>query len=234
RFVLLGGAPASEELIERCQERDIPVCPTYGMTETTSQVATALPHEAFSRKGTVGNPLMFTDVNIVDSEGNPVERGENGEIVVSGPTVTKGYYGDPEGTEEAFGPLGFHTGDVGYRDNDGYLWILNRLDDVIITGGEKVNPGEVTDVLLRHESVVDAAVVGVEDDEWGERVSALVVLRGKYDGADETLEGIRRYCKRNLAGYKCPKQITRVDKLPRTDSGTVDRERAREILRERN
>ena len=224
RFVLLGGAPASDELIKRCTDRSVPVCPTYGMTETASQIATARPEEAMNHVGTVGHPLLGTEVTVVDDTGDPRPAGEPGELVVRGPTVMRGYYGDEDATNEAFGPAGFHTGDVGYRDVDGRLWILNRRSDRIVTGGENVDPGEVVEVLRGHPGVEDAAVVGLPDEEWGERVAALVV--GEVDLA--TLEA---HCREQLAGFKLPRTIGFADELPRTASGTIDREAVRERIR---
>ena len=175
RVVLLGGAPAPDELIERCRHYSIPVYPTYGMTEAASQIATATPKRAFDRFGTVGRPLFGTDLTIVDESGEPVEPEATGEIVVDGPTITPGYYGMPEVNDEVFGEYGLHTGDAGRIDDDGHLFVLNRLDDRIVSGGENVDPGEVFDVLRDHPAVADAAVVGLDDDVWGERVAALLV-----------------------------------------------------------
>ncbi|RQG95951.1 class I adenylate-forming enzyme family protein [Natrarchaeobius chitinivorans] len=257
RFVLLGGAPASSDLLERCLEAGVPVYPTYGMTETASQVATATPAETREYEGTVGRPLVVTDVSIVDDGGEPVAPGEPGELVVSGPTVTPGYL-DADHTADAVSELGFHTGDVGYRDDGGRLWILNRRSDRIVTGGENVDPGEVIATLRSHPAIDDAAVVGLEDERWGERVSALVVPvvdgddssenadDSAEDGDDSTEDGgdfetrqrelepsgVLEHCRDRLAGFKHPKTIAVVDSLPRTASGTVDREAVRERLRE--
>ncbi|WP_394295208.1 o-succinylbenzoate--CoA ligase [Halobiforma nitratireducens] len=227
RFVLLGGAPATQELLERCLENEIPVYPTYGMTETASQVATATPEAVRSHEGTVGRPLVGSEVTVVDDDGEPVAPGEPGELVVAGPTVTPGYL-EPEVTEEAFGDRGLYTGDVGYRDTGGRLWILNRRSDRIVTGGENVDPGEVVDALRTHSSVAEAAVVGLPDDEWGERVAAVVVPAG--DGIEYA--SVLESCEERLAGFKRPKTLAVVDELPRTASGTVDREAVRNLLLE--
>ncbi|WP_129116821.1 o-succinylbenzoate--CoA ligase [Halegenticoccus tardaugens] len=229
RFVLLGGAPASRELIRRCRDYSVPVYPTYGMTETASQVATAAPAEAFEFEGTVGRPLLWTEVAVLDDDGEAVEPGETGEIVVSGPTVSPGYYGNPEATEAAFGPRGLRTGDVGYRDEVGRLYVLGRTDDRIITGGENVDPGEVVEALRDHPDVADAAVVGLPDDEWGERVAALLVPANP--DARPTAAEIDAHCRERLAGYKLPRTIAFADDLPRTASGTVAREATRERIR---
>ena len=225
RFVLLGGAPASRDLVERCEAHGVPVYPTYGMTETASQVATARPSQAFEYPGTVGQPLVCTNVRIEDEGGQGCEPGESGEIVVSGPTVSPGYL-DDEQTDAAFEDGRFHTGDVGYRDEDGRLWVTGRVDDRIITGGENVDPGEVVATLCELPGVRDAAVVGVPDAEWGERVGALVVP----DDASLSKEDIREHCEGRLAGYKRPRVAAFAAELPRTASGTIDREAVRERL----
>ncbi|WP_255170808.1 class I adenylate-forming enzyme family protein [Natrononativus amylolyticus] len=232
RFVLLGGAPASSDLLDRCRRRGVPAHPTYGMTETASQIATATPAQAATHEGTVGQPLVCTDVTVVGEDGTPVGAGETGELVVSGPTVTPGYL-EADRTEAAFGEYGLHTGDVGYRDADGRLWVLNRRSDRIITGGENVDPGEVVDVLRSHPLVEAAAVVGLPDDEWGERVAALVVLEAGTGDESPALEALRDHWRERLAGFKRPKTIAVAEGLPRTASGTVDREAVRDVLRER-
>ncbi len=224
RFVLCGGAPAGADLVERCEAANVPICPTYGTTETASQVATARPRTAFEHPETVGQPLVVTDATIV-SDGEPVSAGETGEIVVDGPTVTPGYL-EAGGTREGddVGNHGLHTGDLGYRDEDGRLFVVGRADDAVQTGGELVHPERVAGALRRHEAVDDAAVVGVSDEEWGERVVALVVS-GASGGADA--DRIRQYCRDELADHEVPKEIQFVDAVPRTASGTVDRDAVR-------
>ena len=222
--VLLGGAPAPESLIERATAAGVSVCPTYGLTETASQVATAGPQEARTYPGTVGQPLFGTTVTVV-ADGEPVEPGERGELVVDGPTVTPGYL-DAATTREAFGELGLHTGDVGYEDENGRLWVTGRRDELILSGGELVAPEEVAEAIRDHPDVVDAAVVGLADEDWGERVTALVVADGSPSGAD-----IREFCRERLASYKLPKTVEFGTEIPRTASGTVDREAVREQFR---
>jgi O-succinylbenzoic acid--CoA ligase len=223
--VLLGGAPASRELLQRALDRSVPVCPTYGLTETASQVATALPETASDHPASVGQPLVCTDVTILD-DSEPVDGTETGELVVDGPTVTPGYL-DDERTEQAFCAHGLRTGDVGWRDEAGRLYILGRRDELIQSGGELVAPAEVAEALEAHESVQDAAVVGVDDEEWGERVAALVVTDGTV--APDALDD---YCRERLVGFKRPKEIVLTDAIPRTQSGTVDRGAVRKIIGE--
>jgi O-succinylbenzoic acid--CoA ligase len=226
RFVLLGGAPAPMDLLERCRNYSVPVYPTYGMTEAASQIATATPSETFATPGTVGRPLLWTDVTVRDDDGEEVPPGETGEIVVSGPNIVDGYYDDPTATAEAFDAHGLWTGDVGYRAEDGRLWVLNRKDDRIITGGENVDPGEVVDALRAHTDVLDAAVVGLPDPEWGQEVAALVVRRNDTVSVDD----LQDHARERLAGFKIPRFVAFCDALPRTVSGTVERDAVREKL----
>jgi len=226
RFVLLGGAPASRALLERALERDVPVFPTYGTTETASQVATATPVEVADHPGTVGRPLANTGVSVLD-DGTPVEAGQSGELVVSGPTVSPGYL-DADRSAAAFGSEGFHTGDLGHGDEAGRLWVLGRLDDRIVTGGENVSPASVAEALESHDSVAEAAVVGLPDEEWGQRVAALVVP----EGTAVDREAVLTHARGRLAPYAVPKTLAVTDGLPRTASGTVDREAVREALQQ--
>ncbi len=223
RFVLLGGGPADPALVERCLARDIPVCPTYGMTETASQIATALPEAAGAHRDTVGQPLVNTTVTVL-ADGEPAGPGERGELVVSGPTVTPGYL-DDAATEAAFGDFGFHTGDRGYRDADGRLWVVGRVDDRISTGGENVEAAAVAATIRDCPGVEDAAVVGLPDEEWGQRVAALVV-------GDVSEDAVLAHSRAELAAYEVPKTVRVVDSLPRTPSGTVDRDAVRRRLQQ--
>jgi O-succinylbenzoic acid--CoA ligase len=230
RFVLCGGAPTPPALVERCARRDVALCPTYGMTEATSQIATASPEEARSHEGTVGRPLLWTDVTIVSEDGEPVSTGESGELVVDGPTVTPGY-DDPATTEAAVGDYGLHTGDLGYRDEAGRLWITGRLDDRIVTGGENVDPEVVRRALCAQDSIATAAVVGLDDPEWGEQVAALVVPADS-EAACVDRDALQDSLRARLADYECPKTIATAASLPRTASGTVDRDEVRSRLTE--
>ncbi len=235
RFVLTGGAPTPPALVARCAASGIPVCPTYGMTETASQVATATPGAAHERPESSGRPLSTTQVTVVNDDGERVPAGETGELVVDGPTVTPGYLDRNKqegGEDESFGPHGFHTGDVGYRDESGYVYVLNRRSDRIITGGKNVHPGEVIAALRGLPGIADAFVLGLSDPEWGERVGALIVPAGDDEGFDPSDKpiSIREGLGDRLAPYKHPRTVAVVDALPRTVSGTVDRDRARKRL----
>jgi len=219
RFVLLGGGPASQRLIDRCETHGVPVYPSYGATETASQIATATPAQAFEHAGTVGYPLLGTTVKIVD-DGEACDPGEVGELVVAGPTVTPGSL---DGEWSVPGGV-LRTGDLGYRDDDGCLYVVGRVDDTIVTGGENVHPATITDALRDCPGVEDAAVVGLDDPEWGQRVAAAVV-------GDVSTATLADHCRNRLADFQRPKTVAIVDTLPRTASGTVDRTAVRERLR---
>lgn len=212
RGVLVGGGPVSAHLLQRALDRGLPVLQTYGLTESASQVATLAPADALSHVGSAGKPLVTTQVRI------DAPAGEAGEILVSGPTVTAGYLDDPEATVRAIRDGWLHTGDVGRFDDDGFLYVLDRRDDLIVTGGENVYPAEVEGALLLHPAIDGAAVVGIPDDRWGQTVGAALVVRA---GFDETV--LRDWLAPRLASYKVPRQIRVVDVLPVTASGKVQR-----------
>ncbi|MCS7246482.1 MAG: o-succinylbenzoate--CoA ligase [Thermomicrobium sp.] len=225
RAILLGGGPAPRPLLERCAAMAVPVLQTYGLTESASQVTTLAPEDALRKLGSAGKPLYPTRVRITRQNGSEAAPGEPGEIEIRGPVVTPGYWRRPELTEQVFRDGWLRTGDVGYLDADGYLYVLDRREDLVLTGGENVYPAEVEAVLLGHPAVAEAAVVGISDLEWGQRVVAAVVLR---TGANVSEEELVAWCRAQLAGYKVPRAIRFVAELPRTASGKVQRWRVRQ------
>ncbi len=188
RCALLGGGPAPRPLLEECASLGIPVVQTYGLTEVGSQVATLAPEDALARLGSAGKPLYPNELRI---GGGDVPAGEAGEIQVRGPVVTAGYAGRPEATAEAIQDGWLHTGDLGYLDADGYLYVLDRRTDLIVSGGENVYPAEVEAVLLAHPAVVEAGVIGIPDDAWGQAVVASVHLAARQ------WRGPKTNCKRS-------------------------------------
>lgn len=224
RFALVGGAPTPASLVERCLAADIPIHTTYGLTETASQVATATPTELRADPETVGRPLLWTDIRITDESGTDCLPGTVGEIVVQGPTVS------PHLTEAGSLPSDeqtLFTGDRGYLDSTGRLFVIGRTDDAILTGGETVYPAEVSDVLESHPAIAEAAVIGVADPEWGQRVAAAIV---PSDASQFDVDDLDSYCRTELADFKCPKTIRSVESIPRTRSGTVDRDALRTLV----
>ena len=204
RCVLLGGGPAPLPLLEACASLGVPVVQTYGLTEAASQVATLAPEDATRKLGSAGKPLMGTRVQVEP----------DGEILVDGPTVSPGYLHQPP----RLGSL--RTGDLGRLDEDGYLYVLDRRDDLIVSGGENVYPAEVEAALRSHPSVVDAGVRGLPDPQWGQIVAAAVVLSA---GASVSPDDLRAHLRQQLAGYKIPRRLVFVPDLPRTASGKVQR-----------
>lgn len=231
RHVLLGGAAASEELYQRCRKLDIPLSVTYGLTEAASQVATMLPQQTLAKPGSVGKPLLFTSVEIIDDKGRALPAGSVGEICVTGPTVMGGYYKDERATSEILREGRLHTGDMGFVDKEGDLWLLQRRSDIIISGGENIYPSEVEEILLRHPAVAAACVVGIPDPLWGQRVAATIEL---HTGASLTKEELSDFARNNLAGYKLPREILFVKQLPQTASGKVHRQLIATRLREQD
>ncbi|MBA2597435.1 MAG: o-succinylbenzoate--CoA ligase [Chloroflexia bacterium] len=224
RCVLVGGSAAPTELIEECLRRRIPVAPTYGLTESSSQVATLLPADAHRKPRSSGVPLPLTEVRITDANG-VVASGAFGEIEFRGPTLFAGYLGD------GYGPAGrtvdgwFQSGDIGYLDEDGFLFLVDRRDDLIVSGGENIYPAEIEQVLRGHPRVIDAAAIGVPDERWGSRPVAAVIWHGDSGTASEAL---RRHCAERLASYKIPDRFVLVADLPRSASGKLRRRALRE------
>jgi o-succinylbenzoate---CoA ligase len=203
RCALLGGGPLPQPLLERALDAGVPVAPTYGLTECASQVATMPPGEARERPGSTGPPILATELKIDDE----------GLICVGGPSVAPG-----EVNHDGW----LRTSDLGRLDEEGYLYVLGRADETIVTGGKNVAPAEVEQALLEHPAVADAAVHGREDPEWQEAVVAIVVVASGSDVSDEEL---RKFCQERLAPHKVPKAVTFADELPRNAQGKLQRDR---------
>jgi long-chain acyl-CoA synthetase len=234
---LLGHAasPIASELLRRAHETfpGVELAHYYGATET-APIVTCLPHEEREldgpRLGSCGQAVPGVEVGVAAAgstvpglAGGPDELapGEVGEVVVRGPNVMAGYWHDPEATAAALSGGWYRTGDLGYLDEDGYLFLVDRLKDMIVSGGENVYSVEVEDVLNRHPAVLEAAVFGVPDERWGEAVHAVVVVRPGAS-ADGLADALDRHCRDAIAGYKTPKRIeVRHDPLPKSGPGKV-------------
>ena len=220
RVVINGGEKMPIPLIERIQ-RVFPsawFADAYGLTETVSGDTFLDQASIVAKLGSVGRPCLYLEVDIWDDQGNSLPADQRGEIVLRGPKVFKGYWRDPDATATAFAGGWFHTGDIGVRDPDGYLYIVDRLKDMIVSGGENIAGSEVERVLYEHESVLEVAVVGRPDDRWGEVPVAFVVLRPEAMVTTDVLLG---HCRAQLARFKVPREITFLDALPRNPSGKV-------------
>jgi acyl-CoA synthetase (AMP-forming)/AMP-acid ligase II len=237
RALLSGGAPIAPELVRKIMETfQTDYIQTYGMTETSPYLTMSilkthllqLPWEEQVRfKATTGREFVNVNLRVVDEKGSDVAADEKqvGEILVKGDTVTPGYWNLPEETSKAIQDGWLRTGDLAVMDGEGYVTIVDRKKDMILTGGENVYSTEVENVLYMHPMVLEAAVIGVPNEHWGEAVKACVVLR---EGTESTQEEIIRFCKEHLASYKAPKSVDFLAELPRTGSGKITKKALRE------
>ena len=219
QILVCGGAPVPENLITLYKARGIRLCQGYGLTET-APFATFLGSRWIETKcGSAGTPPLYGDVRVVNSDNRPLTHGERGEVCVRAPNVMKGYWNRPDATRDAIDAEGwFHTGDVGYFDADGFLFLCDRVKDMVITGGENVYPAEVESVLYEHPAIAEVAVIGLPVAKWGEAVTAVVRL---VPGASLDLEDLRGFAGERLARYKLPSRLCFLDEMPRNPAGKV-------------
>ncbi|MCL9760040.1 long-chain fatty acid--CoA ligase [Frankia sp. AiPa1] len=229
RLLIGGGEKMPLPLIDRI-ERIFPsawFADAYGLTETVSGDTFLDAASIRAKRGSVGRTCLYLELDIWDAQGRPLPAGESGEIVLRGPKVFRGYWRDPAATERAFAGGWFHTGDIGVRDADGYVFIVDRLKDMILSGGENIAGSEVERVLYEHADVREAAVVGRPDPRWGEVPVAFVALRpGSGVAEQELLE----HCRGQLARFKVPRAVTFVDALPRNPSGKILKRELRALI----
>ncbi|MCM3669145.1 fatty acid--CoA ligase [Mesobacillus maritimus] len=235
---LYGAAPMAPALVRACQEQlGIKLVQAYGMTEMGPAISFLSEEDQLTKAGSAGQACLNHEIRVVrareDGPSDPEEKmpvGENGEIIVQGPCMMTGYYNRPEATEKALFKGWYHSGDIGYLDEDGYLWVKDRVDDMIISGGENIYPREVEDILYEHKGVLDVAIIGQPDERWGEVVTAFVV---KKDPALTESE-LDELCKQSdkLANYKRPRKYIFVDQLPRNASGKIQKFVLRKQLEE--
>ena len=227
-----GASPIAEATLRRALEVfQCDFIQGYGMTETTAASTYLFPGDHRSALDgrselllSAGRPLLGTEIRIVDERDREVPRGTIGEVAIRGPQLMRGYWNRPEASQEALRGGWMHTGDAGFVDEDGYLFIQDRVKDMIVSGGENVYPREIEDVLFEHPGVADAAVIGVPDEKWGETVKAIVVRKDPGLTADDVLA----HCRGRLGGYKQPRSVDFVDALPRNPSGKVLKKDLRE------
>jgi o-succinylbenzoate---CoA ligase len=224
RCVLLGGGPAPRPLLEDCARRAIPVVQTYGLTESCSQAVTLSPADALRKLGSAGRPLLPVQLRIIHDQ-QPAQPGEEGVIYLKGPTITPGYAERPEATALAFHDGWLSTGDMGYLDAEGYLYVLDRRSDLIISGGENVYPAEIEAILLAHPDVEEVGVCGQADVQWGQVPIAFIRQRV---GSNVQEASLLAYAAERLARYKHPRAIYFVEQLPRNSAGKLVR---RELIK---
>jgi acyl-CoA synthetase (AMP-forming)/AMP-acid ligase II len=252
RGIVYGASPMPVEVLRKAMEVfQCDFVQGYGQTESSAVLCVLRPEdhvldgtpEQSKRLASAGREIFGTEVRVVDGDGNDVEPGRIGEVIGRGENIMKGYWNMPEATAETLREGWLHTGDLGTVDEDGYVYILDRVKDMIISGGENVYSREVEEILYMHPAIADAAVIGVPHEQWGESIKAIVVLReGEKAGEDEIIDfcrsklaGYKRprdeiidFCRSKLAGYKRPRSVDFTDSLPRNLSGKV----LKKILRE--
>ncbi len=229
RRIAYGASPISPRLLERAEARFGRVfAQSYGQAESP-MVITCLKPEDHDRIGSCGRPFVIADVAVLDDDDQPVPPGETGEICVRGPQLMARYWNRPEATARAMRNGWLHTGDVGRMDEDGFFYLLDRKNDMLISGGFNVYPREVEDVLMSCDGVVEAAIVGLPDEKWGDRVHAVVAGRDDLDP-----EAVKAWAREHLAGYKRPKSVEVWPELPKSAANKILRRRIREIITERD
>ncbi len=228
RCMLLGGGPAPLSLLEDCKRKSIPVYQSYGMTETASQFATLAPEYSLDKLGSAGKALFPNQIKIINETGEKVANGTEGEILVKGPNVTPGYLNRERETRSKINDGWFHTGDIGFLDQDGFLYVLDRRSDLIISGGENIYPAEIEGVFMSHKDVIEAGIVGMEHPKWGQVPAAFIV---KSETSMITEDDLLDFCMERLAKYKVPHIIRFVDELPRNASKKLLRKDLREWLK---
>lgn len=217
RFAMCGSAPVPAEILKRFEETfNCLVVEGYGLSESTCR-STFNPPDERRRPGSCGLPIG-NEMGVVDEDDREVADGTLGEIVLRGENILKGYYKNPEASATAFRNGWFHTGDIGYRDEDGFYYIVDRKSDMIIRGGENIYPREIDEVLYQHPSIAAAAVVGIPDELYGEEVAAFIVLK---DNSTVSEDEIVEFCSQRLANYKCPKTIRFVKEIPKGPTGKL-------------
>jgi acyl-CoA synthetase (AMP-forming)/AMP-acid ligase II len=220
--IIFAGSPLPGSILKGVRENITPnVYEYYGLQETAILVAVT-PEIKAEKTGSCGAPVPIMDVRIVDDEGNDVPTGEMGEVVVSGPSITLGYHKEEEKTKEVFNAEKgwMHTGDIGRFDEDGYLYLEGRKKDIIITGAQNVFAPEVEAAIFSHAKVKDCAVIGLPDEKWGEKITAVIILK---PGETASEEEFIKYCKGEIAPFKVPKKVIFTDSIPRTPTGKAQK-----------
>lgn len=219
-YLIVGGEPMPIPLIEQWHAKNVPIRQGYGMTEVGPNLTSLHQSDAIRKKGSIGRPNFYVEIKIVDEKGEPVAPNQPGELLLRGPMVTPGYWQNEAATQSAIKDGWFYTGDMVRQDEAAYLYVVDRIKNMFISGGENVYPAEVERVLVQHPGVAEAAVVGVPDSKWGESGKAFVVCKKESPVAEGELLA---HCEQHLAKFKVPKFIVFVEALPKNDTGKINR-----------
>jgi fatty-acyl-CoA synthase len=225
-YIIVGGEPMPIPLIETWDKKGVAIRQGFGMTEVGPNLFSLHQDDAISKKGSIGRPNFYVKVRIVDADGRDVDQGEAGELLLKGPMVTPGYWQNEAATKKTITDGWFRTGDMVRVDEAHYYYVVDRIKNMYISGGENVYPAEVERVLQAHPAVAEAAVVGVPDEKWGESGLAFVVLHAQAKAIDE--QALRAHCKASLAKFKVPRDVVFLEELPKNDTGKINRSALRE------
>ena len=229
RYAIVGGAPMPIPLINKWHDKGIFIRQGYGLTEVGPNVFSLHQDDAIRKKGSIGFPNFYFEVKIVDDNGNELGPNQVGELWLKSPVVTPGYWRKPIETQNSITDGWFHTGDMVMKDEEGYFFVVDRKKNMFISGGENVYPAEIERFLLTNSKIKEVAVIGVEDEKWGEVGSAFIVLN---ENENMTQEEIKNYCLGNLAKYKIPKYFTFINEIPKNEAGKIDRKKLSSIHNE--
>ena len=228
RFIGSGGAACPSALMDRIEALELPYRQGYGLSESTSSATTMTPEDQTDRRGSIGRPFLYVETRIADNDDQEIAAHEVGEIQLRGRNICDGYWNKPVETKESFSTdKWFRTGDLGYADEEGFIWIVDRKKDIIISGGENIGSIEVEQVVLSHPAVAQAAVIGVPHPRWGESPCAVIIPK---PGASVTPEELIEHCRSRLAHYKCPTKVVVVDELPMTANGKIVKANLRKMV----
>ncbi len=226
RYFIVGGEAMPVPLIGKWHAKGVPIRQGYGLTEVGPNVTSLNHQDAIRKAGSIGKPNFYYQAKLVDDQGNEAGPNELGELILKGPTVTPGYWRNEKATRETIVDGWFHTGDIMRRDEEGFLFVMDRIKNMYISGAENVYPAEVEYMLRNHPSVDSVAIIGVPDAKWGESGMAFVVLK---PGNELTETELIAYCESRIAKYKIPKHVVFLSELPKNDAGKVDRQQLRRI-----
>lgn len=226
RYIIVGGEAMPIPLIELWHSRDIAIRQGYGLTEVGPNVTSLNHSDAIRKQGSIGTPNFFYEVKLVDEKGEEQKGEATGELLLKGPNVTPGYWNNADATRETINDGWFHTGDRVRRDEEGFLFVVDRIKNMYISGGENVYPAEVEYLLRQHPQIDQAVITGVPDPKWGETGKAFIVLK---KNEKLTKEEIWEYCRENLAKYKIPGHIVFLEEMPKNDAGKIDRKKLKNL-----
>ncbi len=218
RYFIVGGEALPIPLIEKYAAKNVMIRQGYGLTEVGTNVTSLAAEDAIRKRGSIGFPNFYIETRLVKENGEEAKANEIGELWLKGPVVTPGYWKNPEATAKSLEDGWFKTGDLLRQDDEGYLYVVDRIKNMFISGGENVYPAEIEKYLALHPSISEVAVVGMPDEKWGEVGKAVVASSGKLSA-----EELKEFCVKGLAKFKVPKQFVFVEALPKTDSGKIDR-----------